>query len=154
VTNVSLRNNIFVASGGLPLVDVEPGQVGLTLQGNDYYAAEGPMLIRWEGESYGDLPSWRDATGQERIAGHALGFSLDPGFIGPASEAEPPKTFRLSPDSPLIDAGLDLPALFRIGTGSMDFFGAPVPSGAGFDVGATEVGPPSSVPSGRPGDAC
>jgi hypothetical protein len=152
--NVSIRNNIFVTSGGLPLVDVEPGQVGLTLQGNNYFSAEGPMLIRWEGVNYGGLPSWREATGQERIAGHALGFSLDPGFIGPAPAAEATHSFRLRADSPLIDAGLDLSALFRIGTGSMDFFGAPVPSGAGFDVGATEVGPPSSVPSGRPGDAC
>ncbi len=152
--NVSMRNNIFVTSGGLPLVDVEPEQVGLTLQGKNYFAAEGPMLIRWEGVNYGGLPSWREVTGQERIAGHALGFNLDPEFIGPAPAAEVTQSFRLRQDSTLIDAGLDLSALFRIGTGSTDFFGAPVPSGAGLEVGAAEAVPPSTISSGRPGNAC
>ncbi len=47
--------------------------------------------------------------------------------------------YKLQKDSPLIDGGLDLRSLFGIDPGRRDFYGNPIPSGTGFDIGAHEI---------------
>src|SRR5205807_1096958 len=72
-----LWNNIFYSAGNARLLDIAPGQVGLQVQANCYFAPNG-FSILWNGASYSSLDAWRNATGQEMIGGAKAGFSLDP----------------------------------------------------------------------------
>jgi MYXO-CTERM domain-containing protein len=157
-TRVRFLNNILVAAGGVPLVDGASGQAGLVMQGNDYYAAGGAFNIRWGGTTYRTFREWRAASGQEKLPdGTLIGWSVDPQMtssgggiiIGDTSQLGALTAYRLRASSPLIDAGLDLRARFKIDPGQRDFFGNPLPDNGRFDVGAHEV--VSTLPDGGPG---
>ena len=47
--------------------------------------------------------------------------------------------YTLQSGSPVIDAGLDLQALFGTDAGPRDFYGVPIPQGGGLDIGASEL---------------
>jgi hypothetical protein len=49
--------------------------------------------------------------------------------------------YRLLAGSLCIDAGTDATVQFPIGRGTRDFFGAAIPAGSGYDIGAGEFTP-------------
>jgi hypothetical protein len=135
-SNVSIRNNIFVAAGGVPVVDIASGQSGLSLQGNNYWAAGAAPTFTWSYGSYSDLASFRSASGQEMLNGSPVGMSLDPRLAGAGSGVA--SGYKLVPGSPMIDTGLTLGSLFGIAVGPNDYFGVAIARGAAYDVGASE----------------
>lgn len=70
--------NLLVTSGGLPLVNVPSAQPGVVFEGNDYWSSGAPLLIDYNGASYGSLASWAAATGQEMEGGREVGQTLEP----------------------------------------------------------------------------
>jgi hypothetical protein len=74
------RNNVLIGcERALPLV-VESPTAGLRFENNLYWAGGAPFSVRWGAQIFADLDHWRQATGQERSAGKALGFFEDPGL--------------------------------------------------------------------------
>jgi hypothetical protein len=144
--NVRFCNNLIIATGGLSLVDGQSGP-GLALHGNTYWTPDGQFRIVWNGKVYTDLEGWRQATGQELVEGGATGLTVDPKLVGPgkggtindAAKLSQLTQYRLDARSPVIDAGLDLPARFGLEVGPSDYFGNTIPQGGGYDIGAHEA---------------
>lgn len=148
-TKINVRNNLFVAKGGVRLVRVETtGEASFS--GNGYWSGADPFVIRWGGVNYSSLAAWRTASGQEQdSSGKNLGFEADPLLtnpgggktLGDASLLATLTAYQLLAGSPAVDTGLDLKALYP-SPGAQDFYGNSIPLGAGFDVGAHERPPP------------
>jgi hypothetical protein len=144
--NMRFCNNLIVTTGGLPLIEGE-NRPGLTVAGNCYWSSGDSFLINWGGQGYSTLDAWRAATGQERAGGRDTGMAADPRLADPghggtldgADRLEAVTAYRLLPESPLIDAGLDLRALFGTETGDRDYYGTHVPQGLGYEIGASEA---------------
>jgi hypothetical protein len=164
---VNVRNNIFYATGGVPVVSsdavYDPGTV--LLQGNDYWSSGAPFAIQWGGTTYTTLSSWRSATGQETLNGRAVGLRVDPqlndpgggGPIGNANLLDTLTAYQLVSTSPVRHAGLDLsrfgivwdPYDFagdvflsrHFDTTPRDFYGDPLPEAGSslFSIGADQV---------------
>jgi hypothetical protein len=143
--NVRFLNNLFVAVGGVPLVVVDGAQHASVWLGNAYWAADGSWAIHWLDSSYFTLHDWRAATGHEVLRGRPVGVDAAPRLVGGESVTDSVRRramrWMLLPDSPLIDAGLDLRTTFGIESGGRDFFGSRSPSGTGYDIGAHEHSP-------------
>lgn len=143
--NMRFCNNLVVATGGLPLIAGEDSP-GLIVAGNSYWSGDGPFRIEWGGKSYHSLDAWRAATGQERAGGEDTGVTADPkltdagngGTLDDADRLEAVTAYRLRPGSPLIDAGLDLRALFGIDVGERDYYGSKLRLRGGYDIGVCE----------------
>lgn len=141
-----LANNVFFADGSGAWL----GELALTAPpacvGNLYHAPLGPFVLRDGGVSFSSLAAWRAARGQELVAGLPTGYQLDPqltapglgGTIGDTSALASLSAYRLLPTSPLPDLGLFLPS-FGVPLPPTDFYGQPVPSGAGVSIGADEA---------------
>jgi hypothetical protein len=137
-------NNVFVTSNGKPLVWVwgSGTSAGLmSFAGNRYFTSGGAP--NFEGSA--SLEAWRTAKGQEKLDGKLVGsygdpklVSFKPACVGMGGKAVPRVApLRLASDSPLIDAGVD-PYKFVKDPGAHDFWGASLPQGAAFDIGAEE----------------
>lgn len=55
---VTLRENVLIASGGVPLLDLGANQPGLTLRDNTYQTGFDPFLVIWGGKSYSNIADW------------------------------------------------------------------------------------------------
>lgn len=152
-TGFRFLNNLFVTTGGTPLVEVSGGRSSLLFRGNGYWSSGGAFAIRQDGATYGSLDFWRAATGQERDGGVPTGLSVDPaltspgngGTIGDADRLGTLSAYKLMSESPLVDVAVD-PASWGLTPGPTDFYGTAVPQGAGHDVGAHELeGAPSNT---------
>jgi hypothetical protein len=64
-SSVRVTDNLFLTTGGVPLVSYDGAGTDLLFQGNHYWAGGGAFQIQWLGTSYHSLADWRDATGQE-----------------------------------------------------------------------------------------
>jgi hypothetical protein len=145
-TNVAIRNNIFFASSGVPVLRIASGQTGLLLQDNNYWAGGAAVDIVWAGKTFNNLNSFRSATGQETYNGTAVGSSVDPQLKAPGSgwTIDDPDmlnsltAYSLETGSPMIDTAMNLSVLFGINPGPNDFIGNATPRGLGYDVGALE----------------
>ena len=146
VYNTEVYNNIFVSTAGKQVVDIPQPSGGWSFKGNCYWTYGGDIAIRWGDKTYTNLDEWRKATGQERIDGKDVGFEVDPqlvkagsgGTIGDVHKLASLTAYKLKQSSPLIDAGLDIKKLFGIDAGGRDYYGASIPQGRKFDVGAQE----------------
>jgi hypothetical protein len=144
--NVHVRNNIFITTGGLQIVNVSFGQSGMLFQGNDYWSSGSSFAIKWDSTTYTSLGSWRNATGQEKMGTVNTGFNIDPelvnsgggGTLGDATLLSTLTAYQLQSTSPLIDAGLNL-MQFGINPGTRDFYGDTIPQGPAYDVGAYDT---------------
>jgi protocatechuate 3,4-dioxygenase beta subunit len=154
-TNVHIRNNIFVTTGGLALAEIASGQSGLLMQNNNYYASGSTLNIIYGSTTYTSMSAFRSGTGQETVNGQSVGTSADPKFVSAGgggtvgignSLASNLSAYKLTSGSPMINAGLDLKTKFGVSVGSHDFYGQSIPYGGAFDIGANEAG--SSPPSG------
>jgi hypothetical protein len=87
--------------------------------------------------------TWQSSTGQEMLGGRRVGRDADPYLRGPqiglrvTVPGAAPVIRRFTPrgTSPLIGAGLNLPAWFGLAPGPDNFAGQPVPA-ARRDIGA------------------
>ena len=98
--NTQIYDNVFMTTGGLPLVDAQPGDAtGARFTGNVYWMGKPAVDIRWGAQRFATLEQWRAATGQERDdRGRPTGLAADPrlrspgggGTIGDARAARAP----------------------------------------------------------------
>ena len=125
------------------------GLESVTYLNNDYYATN-PASAQWVqydfNKPYRSLAAWRDGTGQEKLNGKPVGYTLNPALKNPGSGkalTDPTQLadllagYQLKPGSPMIDAGLPVvgPLVAR-----RDFFGNRVPQGRAVDLGIHEAG--------------
>ncbi|HEY3322521.1 MAG TPA: beta-glucosidase [Planctomycetota bacterium] len=140
-----LRNNIFMTTDGIPIVDFTGQDSGWLFQNNLYWAGGDALNIQWNGLTFANLPAWRAYTGEETMDSVQLGLYADPllvnpgagGTIGNADALETFTAYALQSASPAIDAALNLTKSFSIDPGPRDFFGTAIPRLA-FDIGACE----------------
>ena len=126
---VTVRNNIFFMGAGTNVVRGTWAPAKLAMQGNDYFGSGGLRFL-WGSATYSTLSAWRTATGQEKLNGAPVGFSVNPLLVSPGGQSA--ASYKLRSGSPMIDKGLN------VVSGSRDYFGASVPRGAGRDIGAHE----------------
>jgi len=130
IRRARFRNNFFEATSGCALVDNRTDGSGLRFEGNAYWTDAGPVRFLWAGNEYTSLEAWRNATGQEILAGKPVGLIADPHLtlfgrgmvVGDPRRLPALPAYRLLPNSPLVGAGVDLQPLY---TGKQDFFGNP-----------------------------
>lgn len=155
VSQVTLRNNVFQTTGGLPVVE-SLASSGVLFQGNCYWSTDAPLLVRWNGTDFNNLADWRAAAGQEVLKTRTTGLVLDPklvaagtggSLIGGAAvlPSGAPVAYRLLRSSPLLGGALNLQTEFGVAPGEQDCYGEPTPKpGVLGNVGASE-GRPSTV---------
>jgi len=133
-----VRNNVVYGQHDFGIRLLKPGN---TVYNNTVTRAINQGIYIYDGESsivsnnllYGNGSS-PEYSGDLHLGGGSGSNNLtgvDPRFVNPAGG-----DFRLQPGSPAIDAGMDL----RSAGVTTDFEGTPRPQGAGFDIGADEVG--------------
>ncbi len=156
VYNTEIYNNIFISAAGKKVVDVPNPAGGWSFKGNCYWTIGGPVEIAWDGKTYTSVDEWRKATGQEKIDGKDVGLEADPqlvkagggGTIGDVNKLSSLEAYRLWDSSPAIDAGVDIKELFGIEAGGRDYYGAEIPQGGKYDIGAAEL--PKSATTKEP----
>ncbi|NDB35208.1 MAG: right-handed parallel beta-helix repeat-containing protein [Flavobacteriia bacterium] len=159
---VECYNNIFVTQG-LPMIDVPTTFINQNpaFIGNLYWSGGGAMTYVY-GNTYNSLSNFRSAgVNCEHIQNTNYGFEADPllpSFQSQAPTLYPQATEMLlaynltSNTSPIMDAAVDVMALFGFGAGSKDYYGNTVPNDQGPEIGAEEgyfinVGLPGLTPS-------
>ncbi len=143
--NVHARNNIFVSAGKTLLVSAPPS-LGSVFQANDYWSTTASPRFYWGTKVYSSYSAWRTASGQETLNGVDVGLAVNPlvvnagggQTINNSHNLTALGAYHLQAGSPVIDKALNLFLLFRIGTGSVDFYGVSVPQNTKFDMGASE----------------
>ena len=155
---LTLRNNLLVTTGGLPLVK-GPTSRNARFEGNAYGPSGAALAIRWGGTTYRSLEAWRSATGQERLGSEDVGTDADPlleapgttGTVGDPDALHTLTAYRLRPGSPVATVALDLVRRFGADPAPSDFFGTPLGPLGGRSVGAHEAEPPDPpAPSDAP----
>jgi hypothetical protein len=137
-----LWNNVFISADSRKLLDGSPATGVARFQGNGWHSITGVYDIA----GYASLAAWRSATGQEELSGSPVGMQADPrvlnpgggGTIGDTTQLATLSAYRLHADSPCLEAGLDLNALFGVNPGPCDYYGNALPQGAALDIGAHE----------------
>jgi hypothetical protein len=147
-SNVQIRNNIFVTTGGAKILNITNGMArgGLKFQGNAYYSSGGSFKIQYGSTSYSSLSAWQTAKGQEKNGSAKIGYQGDPrltnaghgGTIGNADRLSSLSAYKLRSDSPLINKGMAHPGTL-LSVVKYDFFGGTALMGGKFDMGADEV---------------
>ncbi len=135
---VAFHNNVLLNGGNGHVVNTQITR-GIALQGNLYWAYGGrDFNVEWGSRTYRTLAAWRSASGVEVLDGHATGFDEDPRLNAPGRGgviADPHRlaeltAYRLSRQSRIGRAGLDLQRLFGIPIGPTDFYGFAIPESA------------------------
>jgi hypothetical protein len=141
ISDITFRNNVFITSGGLPVV-TNNSTSGVRMEGNCYWSNGAPLLLQWNGANYSDLQAWRAATGQERLTPtRDTGLNVDPQLMGLGANYSP------AASSPLRGAALHLKSEFNIHPGSRDYMGNPTPLAATpGNIGALEASGTSAAP--------
>jgi hypothetical protein len=148
MAGVFVRNNIFYAGSTNPLVlwyqqtNNTPLTSQVWFQGNNYWNHSGPLILAGSRS----LADWRTATGQEKVDGTDAGFNVDPLLMqagGGGTNGNPRQlnlltAYQLRTNSPMINAGLDLPGLGITNPGLVDYYGTSIPQAGDFDIGASE----------------
>jgi hypothetical protein len=142
IHQTTVWSNIFITTSGRKLVSGSPDKSMATFAGNAYWAIDGKYNIAGNKS----LDEWRKAIGQEMLNGKPVGMVVDPKLIdiganvtvGDPTKLHTLNAYQLQKNSPLIDAGIDIRSEFGIDPGDRDFYGNPIPSGKGFDIGAHE----------------
>ncbi|HEX8521611.1 MAG TPA: carbohydrate binding domain-containing protein [Tepidisphaeraceae bacterium] len=144
---VSIRNNIFIATGGAHLVNAIPGSSPAQINGNAYYTMGDPISIVWQNQFFDSVANWQ-AVGPETLNNVGTAFTVDPlltapgtgGMILSGNALATLTQYQLMPGSPLINAALDLPEPWTgYSTATVDYYGNPVPKSGTADVGAHEL---------------
>jgi hypothetical protein len=124
-SNVKVANNIFVSTGGVPLVDMYTaalkGASDIEFAGNVYYSYSGASNFIWGSTEYKSLSSWR-STGQEKFNGKAVGTYTNPQLVSPGNAAPlasltniaQASDYALESGSPVVSSGISLDSFFTI----------------------------------------
>ena len=123
-----------------------------TFQNNCYWRTNGDLHLA----GCADLAAWRKRSGQEILAGAAVGFQVDPrlraagrgGNIDDSARLAALTAYDLLPSSPLAGKGLDLERLFKIAPGPSDFRGLPLRPAVRHSLGAIDE--PAAASCGTP----
>lgn len=136
IQGITVRNNVFLIRDGVVVAGQKTalGSNQALLQGNDYYAVAARLTITWGPGVYSTIEAWQSATGQEMLKGRRIGQYDDPNLRGPliGLRAKAPgaawvgRRFAPRGNSPLVGAGLNLPALFGVNPGPNNFVGQPI----------------------------
>jgi hypothetical protein len=145
INNVKVYNNIFITTGGVPLVDI-PAGYSAYLAGNLYWSSGDPFIINYQDTIYNTLSAWRNATNNEMLNGNPVGHNTDPllSMVGRGGTLNPNLThslnaYKLLSNSSAIDAGLKLDSLFGLDLGLFDYWTNTIPPGTAIDIGASEA---------------
>jgi hypothetical protein len=142
---VGIRNNMFLTTGGVPIINVAPGQSGFVLQGNDYWSYGSGMVLYYDGIPYNSLAALQSATGQELQNGTSVGKNVDPMLLAPGQGGSLNNPDALSSmtayclqfGSPMIDSGLWL-TNYGVAPGPVDYMNSNIYRGMAYDIGAIE----------------
>jgi hypothetical protein len=125
-SNIYVANNIFVSTGGTPLVDLYAaaarGASNLKFAGNVYYSYSGASNFIWGNTDYTSLAGWRSATGEETLNGRSTGAYVNPLLVSPgnavatanAENIETITSYDLQKNTPILKAGIALNSLFNL----------------------------------------
>ena len=127
-----IENNIVYGAAPGMLASSSP----FTLSNNIYWVTgAGTPSWQYNGATYSDFASYQAGSGQDTAS-----LYVDPMLNDPTYDAagKPATAFTLQPGSPAIGAGANLCAGQASGCsmGTQDFFGNPLPSGSGYNIGA------------------
>ena len=144
--NIFVTNNIFLSEGKMELVRGIDPLPTIRLANNNYYNLNSKMSIRWKDKEYPSFTEWRKATSQEKRDNALVGYNVNPllvavdtNFRTNAVKKLDIMAFQLSPNSPMIDAGVNVLQLLNLNKGiSRDINNVTVPQNAAFDLGACE----------------
>jgi len=137
---MNIRNNIFIANGGVPVISQGVPNSQAQLAGNAYWSIGASLRIDWGGTTFTTLSSFRIATGQEQQNGKAFGFEEPPQLSGMAQES--PSATRISSAryKSIVFSLRPIPrgraVLTGLNMGTRDFFGNPLRKGGPFPIGA------------------
>jgi lysophospholipase L1-like esterase len=156
---VACYNNIFATSGGLRLLHIPSTFVDQqpAFAGNLYWTA-GQGFKAHYGSDFTSLENFRSAGSRcEKNGSVNTGFFADPVLLNttknPLTIAPLPTealdAFKLGSNSPARAAALDLKALFGIEAGNRDYWGNPMGSTAGRDIGAHAFSAASGIESSK-----
>ena len=130
-----LKNNIFMNPTGYHISHVyrAPGDdySSIIIENNIYYP-DGSNRFEFRNVDSDDFADWQNDSGLD-----ATSFIADPLFVDPENG-----NFHLRPNSPAIDAGVDIGL-------TQDFEGDPLPQGSAPDIGAYEYRSEDEI---KPGD--
>jgi hypothetical protein len=127
-SNVYIANNVFVSTGGTPLVDfyaaAMSGAKNIVFAGNVYYSYSGNSNFIWGGTEFTSLTGWRNSTGQEKMNGQPVGLYANPDLDAPGDAvpfssaadlaSQSVADYDLQHDTPILDAGVALNTLFNL----------------------------------------
>jgi hypothetical protein len=144
--NLHVYNNIFITDG-----TVNPSAVSnnaymngggtFSFDNNLWWRVEGGLRFDWGGSVIDTWAGWQ-AQGFD-----SNGMNADPQVVGPLGAG--PAAYQLTSNSPAIDAGREVTEALR-GMGSQDYFGASIPRGSAYDIGAAEYESGGSMPTDTP----
>jgi hypothetical protein len=140
--NVAFWNNLFIATGGIPIARLGAVSTNVTFQGNGY-AGAGSAIARAGTNLVSGFEAWR-ALGMERVDHQDAGFQFVPsldvgaprGLAGDLARLASLGVFRPLPGTPEARPGLDLGSLFGVDVGERDWSGRPLPAGVVSGAGA------------------
>jgi len=147
IDNVNFYNNIFITTGGVPLINIPVGY-SANFTGNIYWTSGSPFLIKYQGINYASLNAWRAATANEVMGGSNTGNNSDPllsnegagGTIGFGNSLMSLNAYKIqSVSSPAYHTALDLSSLFAINPGVTDLWTTILPGGNADDLGANQL---------------
>jgi len=146
VYHTQVYNNIIVGVTGKTLVDIPNPSDQWKFLGNCYWTYGEDITIKWDNKVFRSLEEWRASSDQETFENKVAGVETDPGLsslgsggtVGDPSMLKALTEYKLQKSSMLIDRGIDIQSMTVEDVGSHDFFGNPIPSGGGYDIGAHE----------------
>jgi hypothetical protein len=152
MNGIKICNNIFISDDNLNIINSYHAFLTseVFFQNNVYYAAQStPFVITWP-ITFNSLSEWRsNANGQEMNESNPLGIQTNPmvadaghgNTINNTSRLSSLNAYRLSANSPLIDAAADLSSapIFLSHLGLFDFYGNTIPVGGYYDYGAHDT---------------
>ena len=130
------KNNIVYSTQSELEINIDSISTSMAIDYNLYYTTSGTLFWRYNGTSYSTFASYKSASSKDA---HSL--NSNPNLNSPTyhSAGFPITPFTLNSGSPAIDAGTNVcSGISGCSMGTRDFFGNPIPQGAGFDIGAHE----------------
>jgi Right handed beta helix region len=132
--NFIFCNNIFLGTDSPIIGNIKDSK----FLGNDWWNISGSYKFM----EFPGLAEWAKGTGQEIINGHFAGIQQDPELMGPFKtditdpyQLEKLNGYKLKPDSPLRNKGLDFNSIFGLVQPDKDFYGNPIPAGVVVEPG-------------------
>ncbi|WP_299758505.1 right-handed parallel beta-helix repeat-containing protein [uncultured Pontibacter sp.] len=144
----TFRNNLFVTTGGVKLLQVDSKvTANVKFEGNNYWASGVSPKFTWGATTYTSLEAWRTATTQESTNGAASGHYLDPKLKNPGKGitiSDPRLLFtlegyKLDRSSALIGKALNLQIDYGLSIGKTDFWGNSISQRNNLCIGAHQV---------------